>query len=174
MGYRMGGDVCNACPKHWVAAKFVAAHENVFVYEFGYSTAPFKGLACHGCEIADAFNFSVATGAGVDKIMQNSYNAHLGDKMVHYWANFVKTGIPADGASWPKYKGNIRTSESLRVGTSATGEPSITVELGMDVQRCEFFDKFWKTSSANAAKYSNFCNHPVPLTQSNGEATIVV
>merc|ERR1712060_995802 len=118
----------------------------------GYSTAPFKGLACHGCEIFVAFNVTMAAGSGVSGIMQNSYDAHLGDKMVRYWANFVKTGIPAAGASWPKYKGDIRTSESLRVATSATGEPSITVELGMDVQRCEFFDKFWKTSSANAAK----------------------
>merc|ERR1712232_301679 len=80
--YGVNGDVCNTCPKYWVAQKFLAANETVFVYEFGYATGNLSGLACHGCEIADAFD--LPTGdlpSAVEKVFKQSYAPELADTM---------------------------------------------------------------------------------------------
>lgn len=174
--YRMQGDVCNQCPKHFAAQKFLAADETVFVYEFGFSKAPLKGLACHGCEISDVFNVTGAFGGHgqIDQFMRASYTPQLGDTMSKYWASFIKTGQPRGDTPWPRYTGSVRAAKSLDISTSAAGEPQISAVQGLDSHRCEFFEKFIKESEDHMQKYRNFCNAPVPLSSDPVESTIVI
>merc|ERR1712110_397752 len=49
--YRISSDVCNTCPKHWLAQKLVAAGDQVYTYHFGFNSDPsLLGFACHSCE----------------------------------------------------------------------------------------------------------------------------
>jgi len=182
--YRMQGDVCNQCPKHFAAQKFLAADETVFVYEFAFARAPWKGLPCHGCELYDVFNFSegeqfeLSARGHTAPITAASYDAHLGDTMTRYWASFIKTGLksgqPVGNPTWPEYTGAVQAAKSLDISTGAGGEPQISIQSGLDSQRCDFFEKFIKTSSDNMQKFLNFCNWPVPLSFIPVDPTIVV
>jgi len=169
--YGISGDVCNTCPKHWAAQKFLAAQETVYVYEFGFSTAPINGFACHGCEISDVFNISDMSQT---KEMQASYAPQLGDAMARYWANFIKVGAPGGAPFWGKYEGDIRSATQLRVATASNGKPLLSVERGLDADKCDFFYKFVRASEANNMKYMNFCNSPVPMSAEHEHVAILV
>jgi len=165
-------------PKALGSAKFLAANETVFVYEFGYSTAPIEGLACHGCEISDVFNISdVSAFHFTDaqaKEMQASYAPRLGDAMSRYWANFIKTGNPDGAPSWGKYAGDIHSAKQLHIATDSAGQPRLSVDSGLDADKCEFFHKFARHSEANNLKFANFCNSPAPLSSTYQHSDIVV
>lgn len=162
--YGLSADVCNECPKHLSAQKLLAADDTVYMYEFGFSTAPIKGLACHGCEIADVFNLPdpLDISGGTSQLVA-SYEAHLGDTMSKYWASFVKGGQPVGSIAWPKYIGNVSTGQSLKIGTDSEGKPRITIARGLDARKCQFFAAFVKESDDHMQKFNNFCFAPVPL-----------
>lgn len=177
--YRLQGDVCNQCPKHFAAQKFLAANETVYVYEFAFARAPFRSLACHGCELGDVFNQGLLTkglSGPIAKIMNASYDARLGDIMSRYWANFVKNGLKnhqphGTAPAWPEYRGSVQDAKSLDFTISSVGEPQIGVRQGLDYQRCDFFSEFIKASTGHWRLYENFCFAPVPLSSA---PTIVV
>jgi len=172
--YRMQGDVCNQCPKHFAAQKFLAANETVFAYQFGYATEPFEGLACHACEVSDVFNLTISGSSQ----RAGSYDPHLGDTMSRYWASFVRSGLKSDlphgNPVWPEYRASIGTAKSLDITTGSGGEPQVSIQGGLDSRRCEFFEKFMKASDGNMQKYIDFCNFPVPLSSMPVDSTVIV
>lgn len=174
--YRMSADVCNTCPKHFAAQKFLAAHLKVFSYEFAFARAPWQGLSCHGCEMFDVFNQSV--GEIYPDAMRASYDPNLGDAMSRYWASFVKSGLKSDQPhgypAWPEYSGPIGAAKSLEITTGSNGEPQISIHRGIDSDRCTFFENFLKAGKENKNKYTNFCWVPVPLSIVPADTAIIV
>jgi len=172
--YGVNGDVCNTCPKHWAAQKFLAADNTVFVYEFGYASGFLNNLACHGCEIADMFDLSIKASTVTDKVMMKSYTPELADTMSKYWASFVKTGQPDGKVAWGAYVGGISNATQLHIGTTKNNEPKLSADVGLDHGKCEFFEKFIRVSAANNEKYANFCNNPAPMASGFSGHTIIV
>merc|ERR1712083_1260038 len=103
-----------------------------------------------------------------------SYTAHLGDTMSKYWVSFIKYGQPKGDVAWPRYGGDIRMAKTLNIATDSNGNPRITSERGADARKCEFFEKFIKTSDRNLQKYTDFCNTPKPPASIDARSTIFV
>lgn len=168
--YGIGGDVCNQCPKHFAAQKFLQADSQVFSYEFGFTVYPFPGFACHACEIPDVFNGSLHGSGEIVHVYNMSYNAQLGDTMSRYWANFVKTGKPG----WPNYSGSIAEAKSLQITTGADGQPKVNVTQGLDFKKCSFFEQFIKASKKNWQNFELFCLAPAEKLSASADTAIVV
>jgi len=90
--YRISADVCNTCPKHWMAEKLRDAGDTVYLYHFGFNSDPSSfGLACHGCEMSDAFDQLVTPPLA---ILNSTFDSTLGALMSQAWV-FYKTWAPA-------------------------------------------------------------------------------
>jgi len=159
--YRISADVCNTCPKHWMAEKFRDAGDTVYLYHFGFNSDPSSlGLACHGCEQSDAFDQLVTPPLA---ILNSTFDASLGSLMSKAWVSFTQHGRPELGAlQWPRYDGPISSASFLNISTGFDGKPTVTVDTGLASQQCTFFKNFIAAGDAGRVAYSNFCNEPAP------------
>jgi len=166
---RLTADVCNTCPKLWLAQKLLAAGNAVYMYNFGfYAKAPLQGLACHACEMQDVLDTQVDLGS-VTTFLTGAYNKDLAAAMSGYWVSFTKSGRPQGKVDWPKYHGSATDAQSLDISTDAAGKPWIHVERGLAAPQCAFFEQFVDDSKLHKGLFSDLCffNGSVPLPSSS-------
>lgn len=166
---RLTADVCNTCPKLWLAQKLLAAGNAVYMYSFGfYAEAPLQGLACHACEMQDVLDTQVDLGS-VTTFLTGAYNKDLAAEMSGYWVSFTKSGRPQGKVDWPRYDGSATDAQSLDISTDAAGKPQIQVERGLAAPQCAFFEQFVNESTLHKRLFSDLCffNGSVPLPRSN-------
>lgn len=153
------GDICNACPSHWLAQKAAAVGNKVFMYFFEYAPSNnlYRGLACHECELPyvyqDPASFLRLTGS-------ENYSETLGNKISGYWASFTLQGQPeANGsAAWPSYTGqDIAMASYLNIGQDASGNPVLAASRGARAQQCNAITKYVFASDENMERAFTFC-----------------
>lgn len=106
--------------------------------------------------------------------MRKSYTPELADAMSKYWASFVKTGQPAGKVPWGPYTfGGIASAKQLHISTE-NNVPQITASVGLDHEKCDFFQKFIRGSGSDNDKYTNFCNFPAPLPSEYAVHAVIV
>lgn len=166
---RINTDVCNTCPKHWIAQKLRKANNTVFAYNFGYwpnttDGGKWKGLACHGCETNFVFESELGKvlGGPVGNYSDSYYNIDLAHTMGGYWTSFIASGIPRGAVAWPEYSGNLNSSNILKFADDEAGKPTITQSRPLEIPQCEFFQRFWDASAANQDRMNEFCTLPLP------------
>jgi len=165
--HRLTADVCNTCPKLWLAQKLLAAGNTVYMYDFGfYAKAPLQGLACHGCEMQDALDIPPEN---LSSFSEGAYDKGLAAAMSGYWVTFTKTGRPQGEVGWPKYHGSATDAQTLDISTDTAGKPLIHVERGLAAPQCAFFEQFVDESTLHKGLFDDFCsfNASAPLPSSN-------
>lgn len=179
---RINTDVCNSCPKHWIARKLTRSNNTVFAYSFGFwpntsSGGFWNGLACHGCETDYIFGTKVgkATPGPSGEYLDSYFNADLADAISGYVTRFVATGRPRGAVAWPEY-GNLdlQSIRILKFAADADGKPLITQSKPQELPQCEFFQRFWTASSANKDRMDEFCSLPIPRLRSAEPKPVVL
>lgn len=164
---QLNADVCNTCPKHWMAQKLLRANTTVFAYSFGFwpnSTGVWNDMACHGCEMDYVFKSKLGEvlGGYAGRYTDAYYDDGLADAMSGYWTSFVGSGRPHGDVAWPEYRGDLNETRVLKFRSDSGGKPVITPDEPFELRQCEFLARFWQASAQNKDRVDEFCTLPAP------------
>ncbi|XP_048397708.1 cholinesterase-like isoform X1 [Stegostoma tigrinum] len=134
----LAGDYNFVCPLMDFANKFTECGNTVYIYLFDHhaSNADWPGWmgVMHGYEIEFVFGIPLA-----ERLNYTTAEQTLSRKMMHYWANFAKTGNPNElkmqGMKWPEY-----TQLEQQYITLNTETPRIYMKHR--AQQCAFWNQF--------------------------------
>ncbi|XP_038671506.1 cholinesterase-like isoform X1 [Scyliorhinus canicula] len=134
----VAGDCNFVCPLLDFTAKFAGRGNTAYAYLFDQHASnaawpPWMGVM-HGYEIEFVFGIPLKEGSNY-----NMAEKTLSRNMMHYWANFAKTGNPNEpelrGMQWPNYTPSEQKYITLNANT-----PGISMKHR--AQKCAFWNQF--------------------------------